>query len=43
MCMRRASRGRLLSPVSWSEVRGTDGFDIVVAAGCEGCEGAAVG
>lgn len=41
--MSRASRGRLLRPLSWREVRGTEVFDIA-AAGCEdGCDGAAVG
>lgn len=44
MWMRRASRGRLLRPLSWREVRGIDGFEIAAgAAGWEGCEGADTG
>lgn len=43
--MRRASRGRLDSPLSWREVRGTEGFEIVTSAGwgaAAGCEGGEV-
>lgn len=36
----RASRGRFDRPLSWREVRGTDGFEIGRATGA-GCEGAA--
>lgn len=46
MWMRRASRGRLEAPVSWMEVRGTDGFwamagpeeDEIAARAGAGCE-----
>lgn len=31
--MRRASRGRLDSPLSWREVSGTGGFEMVTGAG----------
>jgi len=36
MCIRRASRGRLLRLSSWREVRGIVGFEMVIWAGREG-------
>jgi hypothetical protein len=36
MCIRRASRGRLLRLLSWGEVSGIVGFEMVIGAGCEG-------
>ena len=33
--MRRASRGRLVRPVSWREVRGMMGFGGAMGVGCE--------
>ena len=35
--MRRASRGRLFRPLSWRDVRGTEGCAAIGAA-CEACE-----
>ena len=32
MCIRRASRGRLLRLLSWREVRGIVGFELVIGA-----------
>jgi hypothetical protein len=36
MCIRRASRGHLLRLLSWREVRGIVGFEMVIGAGCKG-------
>ena len=36
ICIRRASRGRLLRLLSWREVREIVGFEMVIGAGCEG-------
>ena len=36
MCIRRASRGRLLRLLSSREVRGIVGFEMVIGAGYEG-------
>ncbi len=33
--MRRASRGRFCVPVSWREVKGTEGFVVAVGPGAE--------
>jgi hypothetical protein len=35
MWMRRASRGRLAEPLSWSEVSGTEGFMAGVGPGAD--------
>ena len=36
MWIKRASRGRLFRPLSWSEVSGMVGLDMSIGAGCVG-------